>query len=134
MKQLTRLSIGLGLILVGMSGMVQAQTIYNSLYDTSFSSLQIKWHDHIDCQLNRCQVEPPPPPPPGHTGAKRSDFDGDGTEDIVWHSERTGDVYMWFMNGTTRRSALIAPGISLLWKIVGVSDLNGDGKADLVWR
>src|SRR5262245_3902331 len=42
MKKLKHLGIGLGLLLVGMSGTVQAQTIYNSLWRTSLSSLQIK--------------------------------------------------------------------------------------------
>jgi hypothetical protein len=135
MKKLKRFGIGLGLILVGMSGTVQAQSIYTtSLYDNSFSRLQIKWHDQIECQIsNSCHVPPPPPPRPSHTGSKRSDFDGDGTADILWRS-KMGDVAIWFMNGATYRGVVIATGISWLWDIVGVRDLNGDGKADLLWR
>jgi hypothetical protein len=136
MKKLKRFGIGLGLILVGMSGTVQAQSIYTtSLYDNSFSRLQIKWHDQIECQIsNSCHVPPPPPPRPSHTGSKRSDFDGDGTADILWSGGERGAVYIWFMNGATYRGALIATGIVGFWEIVDVGDFDGDGTADILWR
>jgi hypothetical protein len=68
MKQLKRLGIGLGLILIGMNGTVQAQTIYNSIWSTNTSKAQIKAYD-----MNRRQLEPPRPAkePPGHTDLPR---------------------------------------------------------------
>ena len=135
MKKLKRLGIGVGLIVVGMSGTVQAQTIYNQLFNTSFAGLQIQEYDHIECQLeHRCQSEPPPPPRPGHTDATRQDFNGDGTADMLWRNEETGDVFILFMDGAAGRGALIATGIPLVWHIEGVADFDGDGKADMLWR
>ena len=135
MKKLQRLGIGLGFILVGISGTVQAQTVYNSLWSNNLSSLQIKEYDNIERQLeNRSHIEPPPPPPlPGHTGSKSNDFNGDGKADILWHSEM-GDVVIWFMDGAAGHGATIATGIPQAWSIVGTADFNGDGKADILWR
>ena len=30
-----------------------------------------------------------------------TDFNGDGKADLLWHNQTTGDLYVWFMNGTT---------------------------------
>ncbi len=32
--------------------------------------------------------------------AETGDFDGNGKSDIVWH-DTSGDIAIWFMNGTT---------------------------------
>jgi hypothetical protein len=29
------------------------------------------------------------------------DFDGNGTSDMLWRNSTTGQVYIWFINGTT---------------------------------
>jgi hypothetical protein len=42
---------------------------------------------------------------------------------------------VWLMNGTTIATAAAVAQVSDLgWQIVGVADVNGDGKADLVWH
>ncbi len=64
-----------------------------------------------------------------------ADFDGDGKADILWRNYSTGDVALWFMNGTTRKSeSTILRGLDTLWKVVGVDDYNNDGFADIFWR
>jgi hypothetical protein len=64
------------------------------------------------------------------------DFDGDGKADILWRNSSSGQSYLYPMNGTS-----IKPGEGFLrtvadpsWKVAGVGDFDGDGKADIVWR
>ena len=33
-----------------------------------------------------------------------ADFNGDGHVDLLWHHQTTGDVSVWYMNGTTATS------------------------------
>ena len=53
MKKNLRSAIGLGLILAGMSGTVQAQSIYNSIWGTNASKAQIELYDNNRHQLER---------------------------------------------------------------------------------
>ncbi|MGD0368277.1 MAG: VCBS repeat-containing protein, partial [Acidobacteriaceae bacterium] len=32
------------------------------------------------------------------------DFNGDGKSDILWQNSTTGQIYIWFINGTTTAS------------------------------
>jgi hypothetical protein len=70
---------------------------------------------------------------PEHTVV--SDFNGDGSSDLVWQNNVTGDAVCWYMN------AALWPGVyeyldrgeALDWKIAGVGDLNGDKMPDMIW-
>jgi C1A family cysteine protease len=65
------------------------------------------------------------------------DLNGDGKPDIIWQNQSTGQLYYWLMNGVTMSSGgyLIPSKTSdLNWNIVGVFDINGDGKPDIVWE
>jgi hypothetical protein len=69
------------------------------------------------------------------------DFNADGKTDILWHNPATGDLIIWYMNGTTFGSfarlswsdgspaVVYAPGA-----VVGVGDFTGDGKPDILLR
>src|SRR5207249_1705599 len=66
------------------------------------------------------------------------DIDGDGRSDLVWRQTQTGDVAVWltekFGAPPVKPGQIVAAGVPLQWEIVGVGDLDGDRKADLVWR
>src|SRR5689334_9118339 len=63
------------------------------------------------------------------------DLDGDGTPDLVWWNQSSGQVYLWKMNGAAVAAALpIATVADLSWRLVAVRDFDGDGRADLLWR
>jgi phosphatidylserine/phosphatidylglycerophosphate/cardiolipin synthase-like enzyme len=66
-----------------------------------------------------------------------ADFDGDADNDLLWQHARTGVMAVWLMNGVT----FVAPGVisnntvtDTAWKIEAALDVNGDGKADLIWQ
>jgi hypothetical protein len=65
-----------------------------------------------------------------------ADLDGDGKADLVWRNTSTGQNAVWFMDGLTRTSSGLMPpvGPASGWQIEQAADLDGDGKADLVWR
>ena len=66
-----------------------------------------------------------------------ADFNRDGRDDVIWHHPQTGDLYVWFMNGTTPTSgAALSPGrfADTEWQLRGLADFNGDGQADLLWH
>jgi hypothetical protein len=65
------------------------------------------------------------------------DLNGDGRPEIVWQHMANGSLGAWFMVGTAVQDAVaLNPGsvASTAWRIVAVADMNGDGKADLIWQ
>jgi FG-GAP-like repeat/Subtilase family len=73
-----------------------------------------------------------------------ADFNGDGKADLLWVNYDTEAVTIWLMNGATVTSAAgiyagFPPGLPrptlpfFVWRVIQTQDLNGDGKADLVW-
>src|SRR5262249_11973590 len=58
--------------------------------------------------------------------------------DILWRND-AGQVSIWQMDGVTRTASLAvaAPtgvGDSTDWAVVGTGDVNGDTRADVIWR
>ena len=67
------------------------------------------------------------------TPALAYDFDGDGTEDILWR-DSDGVVAVWLMNGGIIQRSSFLGGVPLEWNISLVADVDGDGKSDVIWR
>ncbi len=70
-----------------------------------------------------------------------NDMNGDGKSDIVWHNSSTTETQIWLMDGhrvVGRPTVLAESGSAALagppWSIVGINDMNGDGKPDVVWH
>jgi polygalacturonase len=65
-----------------------------------------------------------------------ADFDGDHKAEILWRNRNTGANYMWMLNndGTLANGASMQWVIDSNWQLAATGDLDGDGKADLVWR
>ncbi len=63
------------------------------------------------------------------------DVDGDGQADLLWQQRQSGRLVTWLMNGLSRREGrfLTPEGPdSAQWQAVGLADLTGDGRTDLL--
>ena len=65
------------------------------------------------------------------------DYDRDGRTDLFWRHETTGQLSAWRMDGSVMLggTSLTPNGVpDTGWKVVCVTDFNGDGRPDLVWQ
>lgn len=63
------------------------------------------------------------------------DVDGDGQADLLWQQRQSGRLVTWLMNGLSRREGrfLTPEGPdSAQWQAVGLADVTGDGRTDLL--
>ena len=65
------------------------------------------------------------------------DLDGDGRPELLWRNSATGQNAAWFMDGdgsALSRGEFLIPIADANWQMETVGDLDGDGKADIVWK
>jgi glucose/arabinose dehydrogenase len=64
------------------------------------------------------------------------DFNGDGRDDILWRNGATGENYLYPMDGlnVTGTEGFLRTVADQAWRVAGVGDFDGDGRADILWR
>ncbi len=64
-----------------------------------------------------------------------ADFNGDGVTDLLWRNDSSGGVYYmpFAANGLPSGGAMVMTEPRAEWKIVHTPDLDGDGRADILW-
>jgi hypothetical protein len=70
-------------------------------------------------------------------GRMRSDFSGDGLNDLIWQNTTNGDIALWRMNGITLGSGDYISPMSTRdpkWKLMGTFDADRDGNMDLLFQ
>jgi hypothetical protein len=72
---------------------------------------------------------------PGWQVVGSADFNGDGSKDILWRNQATGDMAVWYMlGGALLREQPIEKSPGSAWRVAGVADFNGDGSPDILLR
>ena len=69
--------------------------------------------------------------------AGAGDFNGDRKTDLLWRHMKSGVTAIWYMNGDRQTSGSVVESTAvadLNWTIVAVTDVNADGKGDIIWQ
>ncbi|MGF1566692.1 MAG: hypothetical protein ACFCVD_01215 [Nodosilinea sp.] len=105
-------------------------------YDTAANSLEV-WFIQNGKVTSRAAIATQPG---GEgwavVGVGNFDLTNHLQDDILWHNTITGENAAWIFNGTEAvRSEFFLPVPELAWTVQGVTDLDGDGRADdLLWQ
>jgi hypothetical protein len=60
------------------------------------------------------------------------DFDGNGSEDILWR-DNAGNIGIWLMNGTSIYQTLVLGNVSLNWSVAQTGDYSGIDQSGILW-
>ena len=67
-------------------------------------------------------------------GTLSSDFNADGTDDVLFRNTDSGLVATWLMEDSGKISTGFPGGLSTNWETHGTGDFNSDGTADILFR
>ncbi|MGF1567531.1 MAG: DUF4347 domain-containing protein [Nodosilinea sp.] len=97
-------------------------SIDSTVFDATTGELQF---------INTETFQVGPQGPEAHT-----DFNGDGSSDIVWRNTTTGENYLWYLNsGVPFQSSQLLTVEDQNFVLAGLGDFDSDGNEDdLVWR
>ncbi len=73
-------------------------------------------------------------PDPNWQVVAQADLNGDGSPDLLWQHQVTGDVVYWLMDGTSHIGGGPLTHASPTYQLVAAADLNGDTHPDLLWQ
>lgn len=97
------------------------------------------WFMNTALKIGDAWLSPNSVPPAWHIVGS-ADYDQDGYMDLFWQNQTTGDLSAWRMGGTNGTTQLSGTSLNpsnvsdLNWKVRTVADMDGDGKADLIWQ
>jgi hypothetical protein len=69
----------------------------------------------------------------GYSVRASGDFNGDGTDDILWRST-TGATVTWIIEDLAFDTNTNLGTVSTTYDVVGAFDLDADGDDDILWR
>ncbi len=94
------------------------------------------WYMNGTSQIDAVLINPSNPGDRNWRVAAVGDINKDGKVDLVFQ-HTNGDLAVWYMNGLNLSSGALLnpsnPGDSK-WRVVGLGDLNADGKLDLIFQ
>ncbi|BAY20472.1 putative peptidase [Calothrix sp. NIES-2100] len=112
-------------------------TLYFNVNQTGDYDFYIQGYDHLGWSAFNVELkETPANSKPNHLGLV-TDFNKDGTNDILWRNLSNGEFGAWAMNGTTGNWIDIDDGFDKndgAWNFVGTGDFNNDGNTDIIQR
>jgi hypothetical protein len=107
------------------------------LWRHGFSGENVLWYMNGTTLVSGTFLTPASLPDTRWKMAGVADFNRDGQQDILWHHSFSGEVVLWYMNGSVLTSGTFTSPPSLPdtnWTIAAVGDYDANGTPDIVWH
>jgi hypothetical protein len=107
------------------------------LFQHATSGALAVWYMNGLTMIGAAMLSPTGPVDPAWKVVAVTDFNADGKPDILFQNATTSALVIWYMNRLQLTSAtLLSPNgpTDVDWKVAAVTDVNNDGKPDLVFQ